>query len=457
METSALAAALPGTDINPHQKGQVVRHLGVRYARLTNGQRFDPPILVPLAEALPLVARFTSTHDVPVFPQLPSRLEMFMGTPGGTQQHDEDAFFLNVFAPEDAKELPVLVFIHGGAWVSGAGTADWYDGSSLAQEGVCVVSVNYRIHATGHLSDASEHRPLQDLEVALNWVQENIERFGGDPQRVTLAGQSAGGWYVHALSRLERLRGKFAKVALLSMGTRAPWSRTTLTAVRQRISQQHQGQALSDLPIDALLQASISSSRAVQQLEQASVPLGFTPAPLLPAESTDLPADFLDPYDSATHLIVTEVFVRYTLDETGIFLAASQTALNATAGQVEKSYQAFVTDPSAVPEHLHQRMIDPESSPYERLRAISSWAQFQELPIRLAEEYSKAGKSVQLHEFSMTSQDPLLGSCHCLDLPYQFGNFHAWQDAPMLFGVTPEEFAKASEVLVKQLTDFVCR
>uniref|UniRef100_UPI001C3EE84F alpha/beta fold hydrolase n=1 Tax=Glutamicibacter sp. AOP38-B1-38 TaxID=3457680 RepID=UPI001C3EE84F len=443
----------PNSFFRPNRAIQ--RHIGVRYARLQDGQRFDPPSLVPLSEGLAASAQFDSTEDVPVFPQLTSRLDTFMGSPAGKQIHDQDAFFLNTFAPEGLTDLPVLVFVHGGAWVSGAGTFSWYEGDEIACEGVCVVSVNYRIHATAHLSDSAEHRPLQDLETALEWVQRNIQHFGGNPENVTLVGQSAGGWYVHALSQLERLRGKFRRIALLSMGTRTPWSRQQLEATRQQISLANNGAELGEIPTDKLLADSISCSRAVLQPELASAPVGYTPAPLLPTASIDLPTDFLDPLSSTKNLIVDDVFLRYTLDETGIFLCGSAAAIKATAEQVENSYRAFIPDPSTVPEHLHRRMVDTKSNPYLRLRAITSWAQFQELPTLLASAYSSAGKNVQLHEFNVPSSNTTLGSCHCLDLPYQFGNFHAWKDAPMLTGVNPEDFAAISKPLIKQMTDYV--
>lgn len=448
-------ASAPHTASTTEANREIQRHIGLRYARLRDGERFDPPSMVSLSEGLTTATQFDAPEDVPIFPQLPSRLDMFMGSPAGKQVHDQDAFFLNTFAPKGHTDLPVLVFIHGGAWVSGAGTWNWYDGSELAREGVCVVSVNYRIHATAHLSDSAEHRPLQDLEVALKWVQRNIAHFGGDPNKVTLVGQSAGGWYVHALAQLERLRGKFHKIALLSMGTRTPWSREQLETIREQISLANSGTDLREIPTDKLLDDSILRSRTVLQTAQASAPLGYTPAPLLPAVSVDLPANFLDPLSSAEKLIVDDIFLRYTMDETGIFLGGSAPAITATAEDVDSSYQAFIADPRAIPEHLHRRMIDPESSPYLRLRAMTSWAQFQELPTLLAQAYSKAGKNVQLHEFTTPSSNANLGSCHCLDLPYQFGNLAAWKEAPMLSGLSPEDFAAVSAPLIKQLTEFV--
>jgi len=116
----------------------------------------------------------------------------------------EDCLFLNVWTPDqgvDAK-LPVMVWIHGGAFVSGCGSDEIYDGAALASQGVVVVTLNYRLGSLGFLAhpllsaesseNISGNYGLLDQVAALQWVQRNIERFGGDPGKVTVFGQSAG-------------------------------------------------------------------------------------------------------------------------------------------------------------------------------------------------------------------------------------------------------------------------
>ncbi|UTM47872.1 alpha/beta fold hydrolase [Glutamicibacter mysorens] len=457
--TSSIPFPAPRTEAGPDAEPDIRtrRWLGIRYGHLQHGQRFDRPVLETFERGLSTSTRFESANDVPVFPQLPSRLETFMGAPSKLLVQDEDAFFLNLFAPHTGAGLPVVIFIHGGAWVSGAGTFAWHDGSELARRGLCVASINYRIHATGHLSDSTEHRPLQDLETALEWVLQNIHHFGGDPANVTLVGQSAGGWYVHALARMQRLRGKFRKIALLSMGTRTPWSRDRHEEIRREISALNDNADLRTMPLNKLLVDSMTCSRIIAKRFQQAEMVGYTPAPLLPAVSKDLPIDVLDPGASADELIVDEIFFRYTTDETGIFMADSPTALQASDQQVRFAYSALISNPEHVPEHLHRRMVDTDVIPYERLRAITSWAQFQQLPTRLSQAYVAAGKYVELHEFDTPSTVDSLGACHCLDLPFQFGNLDAWREAPMLSGITREQFGQTSRKLIDQLSSFVLR
>jgi para-nitrobenzyl esterase len=123
----------------------------------------------------------------------------------------EDCLYLNVWtnaAKPDAR-LPVLVWIHGGAFINGGATVPVYDGAHLAAKGVVVVTINYRLGVYGFLSHpalraenpahASGNYGLLDQIAALRWVRENIAAFGGDPAKVTVAGQSAGAAAVHHL------------------------------------------------------------------------------------------------------------------------------------------------------------------------------------------------------------------------------------------------------------------
>lgn len=139
----------------------------------------------------------------PAAPQPPSRLERVMG-PGRKLARDEDCLSLNVWTP-GGTGLPVLVWLHGGGFSSGSGAEAWYDGALLAERGeMVVVTANYRLGALGYLYLSPEFAPanlgLLDQIAALGWVRDNIAAFGGDPGRVTLAGQSAG-----ALSALAML------------------------------------------------------------------------------------------------------------------------------------------------------------------------------------------------------------------------------------------------------------
>ena len=135
-------------------------------------------------------------------PQNKFRLDFIMGE-GERIIQNEDCHFLSICTPSREGNRPVLVWIHGGAYIAGCGEESAYDGTALAEEGdIVVVSITYRLGIFGYLYNP-EGEPrnlgLKDQMTALRWVHENISRFGGDPDRVTIAGQSAGGHSVASL------------------------------------------------------------------------------------------------------------------------------------------------------------------------------------------------------------------------------------------------------------------
>jgi para-nitrobenzyl esterase len=150
--------------------------------------------------------------------------EQFGGDPG---PDGEDCLFLNVWTPrvDPAAHLPVMVWIHGGAYVFGSGSVSLYDGGPLAKRGAVVVTLNYRLGQLGFFAHPAleKERPggpvnfgLLDQISALRWVQQNIQRFGGDPHNVTILGQSAGAKSVLALFASPLARGLFHKGIAMS-------------------------------------------------------------------------------------------------------------------------------------------------------------------------------------------------------------------------------------------------
>lgn len=150
------------------------------------------------------------------------------------QPQAEDCLFLNVWTPASsaADRLPVLVWIHGGALTRGSSTSDVRSGIPLARKGIVLVSLNYRLGALGYLAHpelsaesphgASGNYGLLDQIAALQWVQQNIAAFGGDPAQVTIAGESAGSWSVNALMASPLATGLFVRAIGQSGGRFGP-------------------------------------------------------------------------------------------------------------------------------------------------------------------------------------------------------------------------------------------
>lgn len=139
----------------------------------------------------------------------------------------EDCLYLNVFAPAKAKAAPVMLWLHGGASYLGGGHLGGYNGESFAKHGVIIVAINYRLGPLGYFSHPALTKAakpdeglgsygLMDAVAALQWVQRNIAKFGGDPKNVTVFGQSAGGGMVMSLLSVPGAKGLFAKAGVQS-------------------------------------------------------------------------------------------------------------------------------------------------------------------------------------------------------------------------------------------------
>lgn len=216
--------------------------LGIPYALPPVGAlRFAAPRPVP---------RWDAVLDAEVFGPPPPRFSTLGPAPVSPHRDGEDWLTLNIWTPElpeaepagtstanaspanaptaatstsaavdpAAVGLPVLVWIHGGAYVDGTSAHPAYDGSRLARTGAVVVTLNYRLGIEGfaHLPGAPANRGLLDQVAALEWVRENIAAFGGDPARVTVFGESAGAGSIHMLLTMPAARGLFARAVLQS-------------------------------------------------------------------------------------------------------------------------------------------------------------------------------------------------------------------------------------------------
>ena len=197
----------------------VSRFLGIPYAASPTGsRRFKAP-----APPAPWtgVREATAYGPTPPKPDYPAPFDRLLAEPNIA---GDDWLNLNVWTPDPAGAgLPVMVWIHGGAFANGNSAIGMYDGHAFARDGVVLVTINYRLGIDGFalLADAPANRGLLDQLAALEWVRDNIGAFGGDPGNVTIFGESAGAMSVITLLALPRAAGLFAKAIAQSGAVQA--------------------------------------------------------------------------------------------------------------------------------------------------------------------------------------------------------------------------------------------
>ena len=208
MEVMAVIETKSGKVQGYSEKGIEV-YKGIPYAEPPIGDlRFRPPVAKE-----PWDGVLDATKYGPCAFQGFTQLEEWFGK---LEPESEDCLTLNIWTPAaDGEKRPVMFWIHGGAFIMGGGTHEFYDGLVLAKRGnVVVVSINYRLGALGflYIPDITINAGILDQALALNWVHDNIEAFGGDPDNITIFGESAGGYSVLTLPVMPQAKGLIRRV-----------------------------------------------------------------------------------------------------------------------------------------------------------------------------------------------------------------------------------------------------
>ncbi len=352
----------------------------------------------------------------------------------------------NVWSPDLTGRLPVMVWVQGGAYVFGTSGLPEYDGSVLARDGVVVVTFNYRVGLEGFalVDGTPANRGLLDQVAALEWVRIAIGAFGGDPTRVTVFGQSAGGGSIAALLAMPRAQGLFRRAIAQSVpGT---FFTPALAADVSRVCAAELGVTPADLPgVDAdLLPVALDAVlEQVQRHADRWGPAAHARVPVAPVVDGDvLPAT---PWEGLTGRI--PLLVGHTRDEQRLLSLLTGVLGQVTPALAAEAAEVFAPDPPA----YRDRFADPAAL-YEVVR--SDWL-FRMPSVLLARAQLAAGGAAHVYELTWPAPGlgGALGACHGLDVPLVFGNLTAGQPA-MLIGEPGPEAESLSTQLRRAWVDF---
>jgi para-nitrobenzyl esterase len=360
----------------------------------------------------------------------------FFGT-DALAEEGEDWLTVNVWSPDPGGGLPVMVWIQGGAYTFGMSGLPEYDGSNLARDGVVVVTFNYRVglEGFGYVDGTPANRGLLDQVAALEWVQENIGAFGGDPARVTVFGQSAGGGSVAALLAMPRAAGLFQRA--IAQSVQGSYFAPGLAADITRACAAELGLEPTELPtVDPWLLPATGDA-VMATMEQFADRWGLAahvPIPFAPVVDGDvLPTT---PWRGVTGQV--ELMVGHTRDEQRLLSALSGRLGQVTEAQAGEAAMVFGPDP--------QRYQESFPDPEELYEVVRSDCLFRMPSLHLAEAQLGAGGRAHLYELTWPApgMGGLLGACHGLDVPLVFGNLGAGQ-AGLLIGDPTQEARELSD------------
>ena len=410
----------PAGTIIGRADGLVLRTTGIRYARAA---RFGPPEPEPAAGA-PIQA----TAPAPACPQLADpRVDQVMGGLFAALRFDEDCLRLSITRPAEVRPgevLPVIVWVHGGSYVSGAGDLAIYDPAVwVAEQRVVFVAVTYRLGLFGFLGSGSTppNLGLLDLLEALRWVQRNIAAFGGAPALVSLFGHSSGADAIAQLMLVPGAAQLFRRVLLHS----APLG---LTRHRQRMLRAMSA-AVGPLPPTASATEVLARESAVVKAARwqglkSGMPFGpqYGAAPLPPETEVEAAWAAVAPH--------IDVLIGATAEETRFFA---------------------VIDPTF---NWLQRLPLAGGQLVRLLTRVTSRRIYLAPARAFAAQQARAGG--RAWRFLLTYQPPgsPFGAAHVVDLPLLLGNRASWAATPLLGTADWETFDAAGRQVRQLWADF---
>jgi para-nitrobenzyl esterase len=439
--TPPVATAVVDTESGPIQ-GLVVNGIqtfkGIPYAAPPIGERrFLPPAPAEAwtdihdatdfgAPAIQMYDRTLTGSDISL------QLATIFTTRSDMKIDNEDCLYLNVWTPAlDGRKRPVMVWFHGGGYAYGSGAWPVYDGASLAKKGdVVVVTVNHRLNVFGYLYlaelgeeyAASGNAGMLDLVASLEWVRDNISGFGGNPDSVTIMGESGGGSKVSTLLAMPAAKGLFHK-AIIQSGP-------GLTATSSESASKSAKAILAELGVDEIskhrlaelhTEEIVAAVAAANEKARGAGPRGLPLSPVV--DGTVLPRDPFTP-DAPEVSKNVPILIGWNKDEWTIFTTSEPWFGKMTEKELPGRAKALVGEKADALIAIYQRMR-PDYSPTYVYNAIMSDSRMLIGSALLAERKAAAG-GAPAYMYHLAWETPvadgIFKSPHTLDIPFMFNN-----------------------------------
>ncbi len=403
----------------------VAAYLGIPYAAPAVGlDRYRAPRPV-----VPWDGERDATRHGPTSEQLPYPPPIDAILPSSVARGD-DYLNVSVWAPADGGGgLPVMVWIPGGAFVRGANSIPTYDGSAFARDGVIVVGVNYRLGVPGFavLDGAPTNLGIRDQIAALGWVRDNAAAFGGDPERVTVFGESAGGMSVATLLASPAARGLFQRAVVQSGGATAVAAvddaRSVSGAIAAALGVPPTAEAFAGADPDRLLAAWGAVALALQQdpdpgrWGESVIRGGLGIMNLFPVIDGDVIPDVPLRRIAAGSAAGIPLLVGCTAEEFRLFAVPVGLAGSVTAETLPLLGARFGWPSGTIQRYAANR---PAASPGDLLCAILTDTAFRVPAHDLARAQAATGAPVFQYEFAWRTQVADLGAAHAVELGFVF-------------------------------------
>ena len=358
----------------------------------------------------------------------------FGSSAGAITEISEDCLSLNIYTAglKDGRKRPVMVWIHGGGFSIGGSAGPRTEGAHIAtRQGVVTVSMNHRLGAIGYgylggFDPEFAHSGNQgqlDLVLALQWVRDNIEAFGGDPARVMIHGESGGGAKISALLAMPSASGLFHRATLQSgianrVPTRELATETAEELLKELGIEKADFRKLQQIPWEQIVAA--QSKMEFRAMTAPGARRGFVPT----AGTAELPSQPIDAVAGGSARL--PVMIGCTKHEAALFLAAGGLRADKVTEEILRQRMAFIFPGKGEAALAGYRAIHPEASPGDILiRAMSDGTRFS--GIELAQAHIKGGAGgTWMYLFAWESPvTPYLHSGHGIDGSFYFDNTEA--------------------------------